>query len=87
MTQSGYDAMGKPIPSYRMSAGLTALRTMCDYEITTDRAMAIVGAVAQRLELDEPYDAFVEAQKAGLDLTGAYRLIAVLLTAEPVVTA
>lgn len=77
---SGFDAMGRPIPTARLSAGLAAVRDMWP-DIPTVDATALVGAVADRLERDEPYDAMGIARNVGLDVTGTYRLIAVLLAA------
>ena len=76
----GFDAMGKPIPTNRREAAYVMLK-----EIGVERIAAFSCAerVAQKLERDQPYDAIAEAMK-DVDLTGAYRLLAVLLT-EPAV--
>lgn len=76
----GFAAMGRPIPSHRRQAGFDHCVQM---GLGTDVAWAVVGLVADRLERDRPYDAMKEGMRA-LDLTGTYRLMAVLLTApEP----
>lgn len=77
----GLNAMGKPIPLYRREAALKHAKAM---GLRGPEAWAVVGSVADSLERDEPYDAQRKAM-VYLDLTGAYRLMAVLLTApEPV---
>jgi len=77
----GFDAMGKPVPIYRRTAGLEVCKAMG----LTDRedAIACVGGMAEQLERDKPYEAMARGMRY-LDLTGTYRLMAVLLTApEP----
>jgi len=75
---SGFAAMGKPVPFYRQQAGYEHARQMGCSE---DEAFAVVNAMSLPLEKDQPYDA-MEAGMKYLDLTGTYRLLAVLLTAE-----
>ena len=72
----GFNAMGKPIPISRKKAGDIHLKDMgvADAE---DR-FRCVAMVSARLEHDEPYGAIEDAMKY-VDLTGAYRLLAVLL--------
>lgn len=77
----GFDAMGKPIPMFRRAVALAHCASMG----VTDRedALSCVGGVAEQLERDKPYEAMACGMKY-LDLTGTYRLMAVLLTAtEP----
>jgi hypothetical protein len=64
-----------------MAAALDAVREMVP-GISTGGAMALIGGVAESLERDQPYTAM---QKAGtvLDVTGTYRLMAVLLAGVP----
>lgn len=78
-TLSGFNAMGHPIPEPRKQAAYNWLRTM----FSQDEARSLVDAVANKLERDEPYEA-QEVVMEHLDLTGAYRLMAVLLTEPPV---
>lgn len=61
--ESGFDAMGKPIPFKRLSDGYTAVREMIP-DISTEEAMSLVGRVAGHLERDEPYAALREATEA-----------------------
>jgi hypothetical protein len=75
---SGYAALGHPIPEFRKTAALEQVRDMVP-GCTTDWAMECIGQVATKLERDEPYDAMSVGMKY-LDITGVYRLMAVLLT-------
>lgn len=77
---SGFDAMGKPIPLHRRTAGLQhcAAMGLTDVEL----AWSCVGRMSEQLERDKPYEAMAAGMEY-LDLTGTYRLMAVLLTAEP----
>lgn len=79
VTEEGMAAMGKPIPLWRKIA---ADRHMKDMGVTSAlKRLSCIGAVANRLERDEPYEAMGEGMRY-LDLIGTYRLFAVLL-AEP----
>lgn len=78
--ESGFNAMGQPIPHERMSAAYRALRDEMCPDLDAERAMTLVGAVAAQLERDEPHRAMKAAKDLGLDLTGTYRLMAHLLT-------
>jgi hypothetical protein len=75
---SGFNAMGLPVPPERMGRALAHVREMAP-GINTEQATALVGRVAEALERDEPYQAQAEGMRV-LDLTGTYRLMAVLLT-------
>lgn len=79
-TASGFDAMGKPVPYYRRQAAMEHCRDMGLKN--TGAAMATIDRMAEAISRDEPYQA-MEAGMAHLDLTGTYRLLAVLCTAEP----
>jgi hypothetical protein len=73
---SGFNNMGKPIPTDRRQAAYEHCKEM---GLNAARSWECVNGVAEQLERDKPY----EAQAAGmkhLDLTGTYRLMAVLLT-------
>ena len=76
----GYNAVGEPIPHYRRSAGLRCVREMVP-DMGTEEAHGLVERTANALERDDLFMA-QRAAMSGLDLTGAYRLLAVLLT-EP----
>ena len=75
---SGFNAMGKPVPFYRREAGYQHCKQM---GLGSDGSFAAVGGMSEALERDEPHNAIGAGMKY-LDLTGAYRLMAVLLTAE-----
>ncbi len=73
----GMDAMGKPIPMARRAEADKHCKEMGlkDHE---DR-MSCINGVANCLERDNPYEAMADGMKY-LDLTGTYRLFAVLLS-------
>ena len=74
---SGFNAMGKPIPLHRKTSGYEHCIQM---GLNKTRAVECVNGMSEQLERDKPY----EAQAIGmrhLDLTGTYRVMAVLLTA------
>lgn len=73
----GFNAMGKPVSFARRQAGYDHCKDM-GLKSHDDR-MAVVNAVANKLERDQPYEAMSEGMRY-LDLTGTYRLMAVLLT-------
>jgi hypothetical protein len=73
-----FNGMGKPLSPQVRQEGYDHCKTM---GLDSANAWSCVGAVAEQLERDKPY----EAQGAGmrfLDLTGTYRLMAVLLAAQ-----
>lgn len=76
MDQFSY--MGKPLGTVARQAGYEALK---DMGLDSPRAMECNQAVCQQLERDKPYEAQAEGMKH-IDLTGWYRLVAVILTAE-----
>lgn len=73
---SPFNNMGKPLA---MQARKVAYEHCIAMGLSSARAWECVGAVANSLERDEPYDAQAAGMKF-LDLTGVYRLFAVLLT-------
>lgn len=78
--KSGFEALGLPVPFFRRSAGIHHLRDMG----FTDRQQMdeIVGKMCARIERDDSHQALEVAMKLGVDTTGCYRMLAVLLTAE-----
>jgi len=68
--------MGKPISNEKRQKGYELLGEF-GVQFKVDRYFC-VRSVAEQLERDKPYEAMEEAQKH-VDLTGAYRLFAVLL--------
>lgn len=92
--KSGLGALGHKIPTHRLSAALEHMRIIyqeCGQELNTGEAMTVIGRAASYLEEDEPYKALdmlygeaecghnIEPVKTLLDLTGAYRIMSVLL--------
>jgi hypothetical protein len=73
---SGFNRMGKPISKASREAGYRHAKEM---GLSKARAFECVQSVAEALERDEPHDAMAAGTKF-LDLTGTYRLMAVLLT-------
>ncbi len=80
LTADGMEAFGKPVPSYRKDAALQHCRQMGLTD--TNKATGMINRMADAIQRDEPYEA-MEAGTAYLDLTGTYRLLAVLCTARP----
>lgn len=71
-----FDNMGKPISEARKQA---AYEHCLEMGLERSRAMECASGMAEQLERDKPY----EAQACGmrhLDLTGTYRVMAVLLS-------
>jgi hypothetical protein len=73
--EDGMNNMGKPIPDFRRDNAYHDCKAM---GLGSADAMAAVSECAEQLERDKPYEAQGRAMKY-LDLTGAYRLFAVLL--------
>lgn len=76
---SPFNNMGKPIP---VTAREEALRHCLEMGLDKAGGYECVSGMAAQLELDKPY----EAQATGmrhLDLTGTYRVMAVLLAHRP----
>lgn len=73
----GFAAMGKPVPFWRRQIGHDHCIEM---GLSSERAFTAVNAVSEALARDRPQEAMQEGMKY-LDLTGTYRLFAVLLTA------
>lgn len=73
--EDGFANMGKPIPFWRQQNGYDDCRQM---GLTEVNAHAAVSEVSEQLARDKPYEAMAAGMKY-LDLTGTYRLFAVLL--------
>lgn len=76
-TCSGFNAIGRPIPNDRRQAAYDTLKEIGVAEPAMRRQ--VVANMADRLERDLPYDCVSEGMRV-LDLTGTYRVMAVLLT-------
>jgi hypothetical protein len=83
MESTGFDAMGKPIPANRLDAADTFVKSV----FPNDRELSytIVTKAKNCLERDKPFELLgalsqLDEDLAKLDLTGRYRLAAILLT-------
>jgi hypothetical protein len=83
MESTGFGAMGTPIPTNRLDAADTFVKSV----FPNDRELAytIVAKAKNCLERDKPFELLGEVKGldkdlARLDLTGRYRLAAILLT-------
>lgn len=70
-----FNAMGKPIPPKARQAAFDDCKEM---GLDGSRAWECVNTTSEQLERDKPYEALGAAMKF-LDLTGSYRVMAVLL--------
>lgn len=75
---SGFAAMGKPVPFYRQQVGYEHCKAM---GLDSESAFSAVRVMSEQLQRDKPAEAMESALKY-LDVTGVYRLMAVLLAAE-----
>jgi len=81
--ETGFKAMGKPIPMFRRQAGYDHAKAMGVK--SSEAAWTVVSTMAAQIERDKPYEAMQAGMKF-LDLTGTYRMMSVLLTAVEVET-
>lgn len=79
-TCSGFDNMGKPVPDFSRQKAYDTLKAIGVQGAALRRQVVV--NMADRLERDKPYECVSEGMRA-MDLTGTYRVMAVLLTAEP----
>jgi hypothetical protein len=75
---SGFDAMGKPIPPGRQDK---AYETAKDFGLVSYAAWEAVSGMTESLQRDRPAEAIHHALKY-VDLIGAYRLMAMLLSSD-----
>lgn len=74
---SGFEAVGKPVPENRQIAAIVFISTIITHPYFDVKRFVL--DVINYLEKDSPKDALALASKH-LDCTGAYRLLATLLT-------
>lgn len=74
---TGFAAFGKPVPMERRTDALKHLRDMGIKN--NDAAWECIGKMAEAIARDQPYEAMA-AGMGYVDLTGTYRLLAVLCT-------
>ena len=82
--ESGFAAMGHKVPAFRKSEAERHMKEMgwIDSE-HAEKRYSIVAGMAAHLERDNSHEALEFAMREGVDATGCYRLMAVLLTATP----
>lgn len=73
----GFNAMGKRVPLARKNRALAHIREMGVTD--AQRAMECIDGMSEQIERDQPYKAYEVAMKY-VDLTGTFRLFAVLCT-------
>lgn len=78
MNETGFNAIGKPVPFFRQEAGYCLARSL---GLSTEESHTLVRSMAEKLEKDKPFEAQEIAMKY-VDLTGYYRIVSVLLTHE-----
>lgn len=82
--ESGFSAIGKAIPSHRLSNAYKTVKEILP-NISTEIAMSIIGKAASHIEHDD-CNALIglvyslDNDLKLIDVTGRYRLMAVLLT-------
>lgn len=74
--ESGFNAMGKPIPFTRKQAAYDAAVAI---GVKAEHRFPLINGVAEQLERDKPYEAMRLGMKY-VDITGYYRIMAHLLT-------
>jgi len=77
--QSAFEALGHEVPNFRREAGNSHLKAM-GFE-SAELRFTIVQTMSQNIERDNPHMALENALEQGLDATGCYRLLSVLLCA------
>lgn len=86
----GFAAFGKPVPMYRRAAAMEHIKAMYHgAEIDKEKAFRCIERMSHFIEQDNPHAAMESALGPSwggppdglLDVTGIYRLLAVLLTA------
>ena len=75
----GFDAFGKAVPLHRRTAALHHMRAMGVSNV--EDCWDCIGKMCEAIKRDEPYQAMAAGMQR-VDLTGTYRLLAVLLTAK-----
>lgn len=72
----GFNAFGKPVSQLRRDAGYKLLQS---FGLSSESAWSCTESASRHIEKDRPHEA-VERLLLDVDLTGAYRLLAVLCT-------
>ena len=77
---SGMNALGHPVPDYRKHNGYMEGKSM---GLSSARSMECVSSMCEAIRRDMPYEA-IQAGMKHLDLTGTYRMLAVLMVSEEI---
>lgn len=81
--ESGFDAMGHEVPAFRKSAAELHMKDMgWNRPGDAEKRYTVVSRMSACIERDDTHEALEFALREGVDATGCYRLLAVLLTAE-----
>ncbi len=85
--ESGFNAMGHEVPSFRKSAAERHMKEMGlnNWEDAESR-FTVVSQMSACIERDNTHEALELAMRAGWDATACYRLLSVLLTEPQPVT-
>lgn len=83
---SGWESFGKSIPASRMTCAYETLKEMIP-TLETEVAFSIIGKMATHVEKDRPFQIIgaiegLDKDLALVDLTGRYRLLAILLSGK-----
>ena len=81
--QSEFDALGYQVPNFRKAAADQHMKSMGFQN--AEQRYDVIATMSDRIARDDPHMALEEAMKKGVDATGCYRLLSVLLCEpEPV---
>lgn len=75
--QSEFEALGHQVPAFRKSAANEHMKSKGF--TNAEQRYDVISTMADRIARDDPHMALEEALKKGVDATGCYRLLAVLL--------
>ena len=78
--ESEFAALGKIVPNFRKSAADQHMKEMGFKD--AEQRYNVISTMAQRIARDDPHMALEDAMRLGVDATGCYRLLSVLLCAE-----
>ena len=78
-TPTGLDALGHRVPASRTSAAYRWLRSSIG--LSRQDAFSLSQSAAHKVAKDDPHGVFVSCDGL-IDLTGAYRLLAILCTEQ-----
>ena len=78
----GFNAFGKPVPDFRKQAAFQHCKAM---GLNTEESWNVINPMCEQIRRDEPYAA-MEAGTLYLDVTGTYRIMAVLCSHPEAVT-